>query len=203
MKLYFTKGACSLAVRIVLNEIGLNCEYEAVDLKTKKTETNQDFLKINAKGAVPTLELDNGQTLTEAAIIQQYLADTYQARHLLPAPGDFYRYRILECLNYITAEVHKSFATLFSPTITQEVKEKIFIPLIKDKLAFIDKQLTNSYLMGNEFTLADAYMFVMLLWALNFKIDLKTYAHLPNYFAELRKRASIKKSLEQEGLMMT
>ncbi|KTD24805.1 glutathione S-transferase [Legionella lansingensis] len=200
MKLYFTQGACSLAVRIVINEIGVDCEYEAVDLKTKKTEENRDFLSVNPKGAVPVLELDNHQILTENAVIQQYLADKYQARELLPPVGDFNRYRVLECLNFISTEVHKSFGGLFNPSFPQEIKDKIFIPLIKSKLSFIDKQLKNQYLMGDHFTLADAYMFVMLLWAGSFKIDLKAWDRLPHYFATLNKRGSIVKSLKEETL---
>ncbi|WED44635.1 glutathione transferase GstA [Legionella cardiaca] len=200
MKLFFAKGACSLAVRIVINEINVDCNYEAVNLQTKKTESAQDFLKINPKGAVPALELDNGQILTENAVVQQYLADKFHARELLPPVGDLSRYRTLEWMNFITTELHKSFGNLFNSTISQELKDKIFIPLIKTKLGFIDKHLKHQYLMGEHFTLPDAYMFVILLWATKFKIDLKAWDHLPRYFATLQKRPAIIKSLKEEAL---
>ncbi|CEK11184.1 glutathione transferase GstA [Legionella hackeliae] len=199
MKLFFTKGACSLAVRIVINEIGIDCDYEAVNLKTKRTEEDRDFLKINPKGAVPTLELD-GQILTENAVIQQFLADKFQARDLLPPVGDFKRYQILEWVNFITTELHKSFSNLFNPTIPQEMKDKVYIPMIKTKLGYIDKHLKHKFLMGEQFTLPDAYMFVMLLWAKNFKIDLSGWDHLPGYFTNLHKRPAIVKSLKEETL---
>src|SRR5689334_13101143 len=107
MKLYYSKGACSLAVRILLHELGIKSEFEAVDLKTKRTETNADFLKINPKGAVPTLTTDKQEILTENAVILCYLADEYKAIELLPAPGNFKRYRVLEWLNYVATEIHK------------------------------------------------------------------------------------------------
>src|SRR5688572_12009519 len=113
MKLYYSKGACSLAVRIILHEIGAACEFEAVDLATKKTETGMDFLKINPKGAVPTLILDDKAILTENAVIQQYLAEKYHATQLLPPLGDMKRYRVLEWLNFISTDLHKSCGPLF------------------------------------------------------------------------------------------
>lgn len=201
MKLYFAKGACSLVVRIIINEIGLDCDYESVNLKTKKTENNSDYLKINPKGAVPAFELDNGQVLTENLVIQQYIADTFQPTKLLPPIGDFSRYQVLECLNFISTELHKGFSNLFNPSISQELKDKIFIPLIKAKLDYLDKQLNkHQYLSGNHFTLPDAYLFVMLLWSNHFKINLNEWNHLPRYFAELSKRPSIVVSLREEKL---
>jgi len=129
MKLYYSKGACSLAVRIVINEIGMDAVYESVDLKSKKTESGRDFKAINAKGSVPTLELDNGKILTENAVIQQYLADEAKVYELLPEVGDLKRYRVLEWLNYITTELHKGFGALFNPTMSQDLKDELFIPM--------------------------------------------------------------------------
>lgn len=201
MKLFFARGACSMVVRIIINEIGLKCDYVSVDLKTKKTEDNKDYLAINPKGAVPALQLDNGQIITENLVIQQYLVDEYKANKLCPPVGDINRYQILSWSNYITTELHKSFGALFNPAITQELKDKIYIPAIKQKLEFVDKQLSkHSYLAGNHFTLPDAYLFVMLTWSANFKIDLTEYSHLPHYFQELHNRESIMKSLKEEGL---
>lgn len=201
MKLYYSKGACSLAVRIVINELGLNCEYESVDLKTKKTETGADFLTINPKGEVPTLQLDNGEIITENAVIQQYLADSAKATELLPACGDFKRYRFLEALNYITTDIHKGFGPLFNPFIPEDLKREVFIPKLKKCFAFENGQLAkNNFLMGDHFSLPDAYLFVMLFWAGKFKIDLTEFANLSKYFDVLKTRKSISQSLSEEKL---
>jgi glutathione S-transferase len=201
MKLYFSKGACSLVVRIIINEIGIDSEFESVNLKTKKTESGHDFLAINPKGAVPTLEVKNGDILTENAIILQYLCDASQATQLLPKIDDFQRYHVLEWLNYIATEIHKSMATLFNPSISQELKNDVFIPLIKTKLNYINRHMqTHHYLLGDHFTLPDAYLFVMLLWTRYFNIDLKEWENLVRYFDALHHRESIQHSLKQEGI---
>jgi glutathione S-transferase len=201
MKLYFSKGACSLVVRIIMNEIGIDSEFESVNLKTKKTESGDDFLAINPKGAVPTLKVKNSEILTENAIILQYLCDTSKATQLLPQIGDFNRYHVLEWLNYIATELHKSMATLFNPSISQELKNEIFIPLIKTKLNYVNRHLQNhQYLLSDQFTLPDAYLFVMLLWTSYFNIDLKEWDNLTQYFDTLHHRESIQHSLKQEGI---
>lgn len=123
MKLYYSAGTCSLAVRIIINEIGLPSTYEAVDLKTKKTASGQDFLQINPKGSVPVIVTDDNEILTENSVIQQYLADKNNASSLLPALGHFKRYRVLEWLNYISTELHKGCGPLFSPSIPVELKK--------------------------------------------------------------------------------
>lgn len=201
MKLEYAKGACSLATRIIINEIGLDCEYESVDLANKKTQSGQNFYNINPKGAVPTLVLNNGEALTENAVIMQYLADTANATKLLPPVGNFKRYRVLEWLNYVATELHKGFGPLFNSQMPQNVKDQFFIPLLKAKLSFVDKHLEkHQYLLGDEFTLPDAYLFVMISWAGYFKFDIKEWQHLARYYAELQKRNSIQQSLQQEGL---
>lgn len=199
MKLYYSKGACSMITRIILNELHINADYESVDLKTKVTETNKNFLEINPKGAVATLALDDGEILTENAVIVQYLADIKEAHELLPKTGDFNRYRVLEWLNYMTTEVHKSFAILFNADVSQNLKDEIFIPLIKHKLKFVDKHLHGKeFLVLDRFTLPDAYLYVMLLWTNHFKIDLREYPALSAYFNKLSRRDSIIKSLQEE-----
>lgn len=201
MKLFYTKGACSLAVRIIINEINLTCEYESVDLATKKTESGQDFLKINSKGAVPTLMTNSGEILSENAVILQYLADTNNRAQLLPIVGNFKRYRVLEWLNYVATDLHKSFGILFNSKIPDDMKDNLFIPMIKAKITYVDKHLHhNHYLLGETFTLPDAYLFVMLCWALHFKFDLAEWPNVARYFAELKARKSIEKSLQEEGL---
>lgn len=204
MKLYFSKGACSLVVRIIINELNLNCEYESVDLKTKRTESGKDFLTINPKGSVPVLMLDNNEILTENAVILQYLTEHAKASQLLPAKEHFAHYRVLEWLNFITTELHKSIGLLFNPSFTQDLKEKIFIPMIKNKITYVDHSLgKNHYLCGEEFTLPDAYLFVMVTWLNNFKFDLTTWPNLNRLFTELQKRKSILQSLQQEGFVHT
>ena len=128
MKLFYARGACSLATRILLNEMGIPVDYEAVNLKTKKTETDSDYLALNPKGVVPALQLENGVVLTENAVIMQYLADHYQATNLLPALDDFNRYRVLEWVNFITTDLHKGFSPLFNPQVPEPLKLQVFIP---------------------------------------------------------------------------
>ncbi len=200
MKLYYANGTCSLAVRIIINEIGLNSEFEAVDLKTKKTASGQDFFQINPKGSVPVIVTDDNEILTENSVIQQYLADTHHATQLLPALGNFKRYRILEWLNYISTELHKGCGPLFSPGIPLELKNDIFKPALKNKLSYVEKNLKNQFLLGEHFTLADAYLFVILSWLPHFKIDLNEWPQLSRYFTELQQRPTIKKSLTEEGI---
>jgi glutathione S-transferase len=202
MKLYFSKGACSLASRIIINELSLPCEFESVDLASKKTETGKNFYTINPKGYVPTLITDNNETLTENAVIMQYLADTAKAGQLLPPVGQFDRYKVLEWLNYVATELHKSFGPLFNSTMSQEVKDKSKT-LINAKLGFINSHLENSsYLDGNHFTLPDAYLFVILRWAAHFKMNIEELQYLSRYFSELFTRKAIQQSLKEEGLQV-
>lgn len=202
MKLYYSKGACSLAIRILLHEIGIPSEFEAVDLKTKRTETNADFLALNPKGAVPTLITDKQEVLTENAVILCYLADEYKATELLPAPGNFRRYRVLEWLNYVATELHKGAGVLFNPKLPQDIKNEFFIPLLKNKLHFLEQRLNqNAYLMGNSCTLPDLYLFVILSWLKHFHINLADWKQTAQYFSKLQKRPSITQSLQEENLL--
>lgn len=201
MKLYFSKGSCSLAPRIIINELGLTCEFESVDLANKKTQTGKDFYAINPKGAVPVLEIATNEIITENAVILQYLADTHHAEHLLPAVNKLQRYRVLEWLNFVGTDLHKSFGPLFNPRFPQEVKDTIIIPLIKTKLGLVDQHLKqHDYLASKEFTLPDAYLFVILIWTQHFKFNLPSWPNLARYFTNLAAHTSIQKSLEDEGL---
>lgn len=199
MKLYYSPGACSLAVRIVINELGVSAEYEAVDLGTKKTKAGTDFYKVNAKGAVPTLEIKPGEILTENAVIQQYLADTYKNTDLLPAVGDMRRYRVLELLNFVSTELHKGASPLFNSQIPADVKNSIFKPALQNKLAHVNQLLGNKqFLMGDTFTLPDAYLFVVLGWMGYLQVNMNEYPNLTRYVEALKKRPSIVKSLAEE-----
>ncbi|CCD30168.1 Glutathione S-transferase [Candidatus Glomeribacter gigasporarum BEG34] len=201
MKLYYSKGACSLAVRILLHEIGVRCEFESVNLKTKQTETGQDFLTINPKGSVPALLLDNQEVLTENAVIQQYLADTYKATGLLPPAPDFRRYRILEWLNFIAADLHKGCGPLMKPALPEEIKENVLRPVLNQKLRYLSQHLGQmAYLCGDPFTLADAYLFVILSWFPALKEKWTDWPVLSKYFSALKARPAIQKALAEEGL---
>ena len=204
MKLFYSKGACSLTVRIIINALGLEAVYESVDLKTKLTETGQDFWAINPKGSVPVLQLDNGKFLSENQAILQYLVDNNSAldanQPLLSPIGDFKRYRALEWLSYVATEVHKAFGPVFNPKLTDAEKQEA-IPVIKAKIAFIEQHLQqNKFLAGDSFTLADAYLFVVLRWTKVVKIDLAEWPRLADYFKRLHQENAIQMALEQEGL---
>jgi glutathione S-transferase len=201
MKLYYTRSVCSLAVRIIIHELGLSCDYEAVSLKTKQTETGEDYLSINPKGAVPALQLDNGELLTENAVILQYLADTYNATTLLPAIGNMQRYRTLEWLNFVSTDLHRYCAPLFWSKISDDIKENLFKPALEPRLAVVNHHLENNqFLMGDTFTLADSYLFVILVWVAKLKIPMTNWPKLARYFADMKQRKSVQLALKEEGL---
>ncbi len=202
MKLYYKKAACSLVVRIILNAVSVSFEDIEVDLQTKTYQNHQDFKAINPKGSVPTLALDNGDILTENAVILQYLADTFDKNHLLLPVNTFERYRVLEWLNYITTELHKGFSPLFNPNMPENVKIDVVKPLLKTKFRYVDNYLKNhKTLTQDKFTLPDAYLYVMVRWAIGQEIDLSDLTHLIQYVIYLEQHDSIKKSLEQEKLL--
>lgn len=202
MKLYYAPGACSLAVRIVLNELGLSYDSEKLDFSTKKTEKGEDFYKINPKGAIPALKLDNGTVLTENSVIQQYLAETHQNYQLLPEIGNAKRYSVLAWLNYMATEMHKGVGILFNQNIPADVKTSVLIPAVRAKLDFVQKQLqdTKAYIAGDEFTLADGYLFTVLGWLPHFDIDIAKWPTIKTFMDTLRARPSVKQALTQEGL---
>lgn len=198
MKLYYSKGACSMSIRITAHELGLKMDYESVDLGTKKTATGQDFWHINSKGSVPTLITAEKQQLTENIAILQYLADTHPSS-LLPKIGDFSRYRVLEWLSFMATDFHKAFSPLFNHTVPQDMKDAIFIPLLKKKVEYLNQSLKGkTYLTGETFTLPDAYCFVTLRWLAGNKIALSDYPDLQRYFNQVADRESVKAALKEE-----
>jgi glutathione S-transferase len=200
MKLYYSPGACSLSPHIVLIETGLSFSTEKVDLKTKKTEKGADFLQINSKGAVPALQLDDGRVLTEGAVIVQYLADQKPESGLAPRAGSFERYQLAELLNYIAADVHKGFSPLFNPAITADAKGAAHANLQK-KFDWLSGHLgTKPYLMGDTFTVADAYLFTVLSWSPRLGIDLSKWPTLAAYVARVGQRPNVRAAREAEGL---
>ncbi|MFP2908504.1 glutathione transferase GstA [Pyxidicoccus sp. 3LFB2] len=201
MKLFYTPGACSLSPHIVLREAGLSFETEKVDIRAKKTEHGADYYGINPKGYVPALHLDEGGLLTEGPAIVQYLADKVPEKKLAPANGTLERYRLQELLNYIGTELHKSYSPLFNPALSDEVKngfrEKIVLryKLIEERLA-----AKGPFLMGEQFTVADAYLFTVTNWAGNTKVDISSYPALQAFQARVAQRPAVQAALKAEGL---
>jgi glutathione S-transferase len=200
MQLYFSPGACSLSPHIVARELGIPLELKKVDVKVKKGEDGSDFFAVNSKGAVPALRLDNGQVLTEGPAIVQYLADQKPGT-LAPANGTIERYRVQEWLNYITSELHKGFSPLFNPAMPDEAK-KIFRERLATRFAHLDKHLaSNDYLMGKEFSVADAYLFVVSNWAARVDVDLAPYANVLAYRKRVGARPAVQAAMKAEGLI--
>jgi glutathione S-transferase len=201
MKLYYSAGACSLSPHIVLLEAGLPYTLVKTDLKTKKIEGGADYLTINSKGAVPALELDDGRVLTEGPAIVQYLADQRPESGLAPRAGTFERYQLMEILNYITSEVHKGFSPLFNPASSAELKDTSMAALGK-KFDWLTGFLgSKTFLLGNTFTVADAYLFTLLNWTRIVKIDLSKWPALAAYQARISQRPKVHAALKEEGLV--
>ena len=195
MKLYYSPGACSLASDIVLREAKINADFVKVDLKAHKTEKGEDFATINPKNYVPTLVLDDGEVLTENVAILPYLASLKPG--LLPDSG-MEKWHALERLGFVSTELHKAFKPLFDPSSTDEAKNKAK-EQIKRRLANAEKMLGDrDNMVGNGFTVVDAYLFVMLMWCE--KQGIAIPPSLQRYAAKMRERASVKEALEFEGL---
>jgi glutathione S-transferase len=202
MKLYYAKSVCALAIRIILHELEISCEYESVNLKTKQTETGTDYLTINSKGSVPALLLSNKEILTENAIILQYLADTYHDIKLLPPIGDFKRYRTLEWLNFVSTDLHRHCSPLFWSKIPDDTKQNLFKPTLISKLFIVERHLDNNiYLMGDQLTLPDSYLCVILIWLAKLKFDMTDFPNLLRYFVNIKQCKSVMQALEEEDLI--
>jgi glutathione S-transferase len=201
MKLYYAKGACSLSPHIVLLEAGLPYTLEKVDLASKKTDRGVDYLTISSKGAVPAIALDDGHLLTEGPAIVQYLADQKPESGLAPRAGTFERYQLMEILNYLTSEVHKSFSPLFNPAASEEVKTAAKSALAK-KFDWLSGFLgSKPHLLGNTFTVADAYLFTLLGWTGHVGIDLGKWPALGAYHSRIAQRPKVQQALREEGLL--
>ena len=201
MKLYYSPGACSLSPHIVLNELGLSYTLEKMDFATKKIANGVDYSTINSKGAVPTLELDDGRRLTEGPAIVQYLADLKPDSGLAPRAGSFERYQLMEILNYITSELHKGFGPLFNPKISADWKAAVLAGLDKKFDWLTDFLKGKTFLLGNTFTVADAYLFTVLGWSGHVGIDLSKWPVLTAYQARIAQRPKVQQALKEEGLL--
>lgn len=200
MKLYYSPGACSQAPHILLHEIGLHHDAMRVDLKSKTLEDGSSYLEVNPKGSVPALELDNGEVLTENAVVLQYLGDRAGSPDVLPSVGNFRRYRVLEWVNYITTELHKSFAPLFSRDAGDETKA-FFRSAIAHKFDYVDGRLgSGPFLCGETLTIADPYLFVISGWG-DKLIGLGNWPNLADFRARMLERPSVRHVLRFEGLL--
>ncbi len=200
-KLYYSPGACSLSPHIVLREAGLPFQLVMASTKTKKLADGSDFLAINPKGQVPVLELDNGERLTEGPVIVQYIADQAPASGLVPAPGTMARYRLQEWLNFITSELHKGFSPLFAPGTHEDTKAASRSRLL-EKLGWVDAQLAGkTWLMGDTFTAADAYLFTVAGWGKYVGVDIAPLATLSAYMGRVAARPAVQQALKAEGLL--
>lgn len=201
MKLYYAPGACSLSPHIVARELGIPLELRKVNTKDKTMEGGGDYREVNPKGYVPALELGDGQVLTEGPAIVQYLADQKPEGGLAPKAGTLERYRLQEWLNFISSEIHKTFSPLFRPDTPEDYKATA-----KENLAsrfeWIDRQLAGrAYLMGDAFSVADAYLFTVVSWSHPLKIDLSRYPNLLAFQKRVAARPKVREAMLAEGLI--
>lgn len=202
MKLYYTPSVCSLAPHIVLREAGYEFELEKVNLKTKKTESGEDFSAINDKSSVPFLVLDSGETLTEGVAIVQYLADQKPETNLAPKNGTMERVHLQEWLSYISTEIHKTHWPLFYTDQVGEQASQVYLQKLKKTYDYVSKALQGKqYLMGDRFTVADAYLYTVLNWHKFIKIDMSPWPVLVEYQQRVAARPKVQEALRAEGLL--
>jgi glutathione S-transferase len=200
MKLYFSPGACSLSPHIVAREAGIPVDLVKVDLKARKLEGGVDYARINGKGYVPALALDDGTLLTEGPAIVQYLADRRPEAGLAPANGTIERYRLQEWLNFLTSEIHKSFSPLFNPQAAEGWKQAARDSITRRFDWLAERLGPNPYLMGERFSVADAYLFTLLNWCTWTGVDLARWPALKDYHARVAARPKVQEALRAEGL---
>ena len=201
MKLYYAPGACSMAPHIVAREAGLTVDLVKVDIPNKKTADGGDYWKVNPKGYVPTLVLDDGQAVTEVGVICQYLADQKPESGLVPKAGSMERYRQMEALNFAATEVHKQIGALFNPQMTPEMKT-VQLGVIDRRLNALEKMLDGkAYIMGEKFSAADAYLFTVLNWTNMLKLDVSKWPNIKAYMARVAARPKVQETMKAEGLI--
>ncbi|ALM82989.1 glutathione transferase GstA [Bordetella sp. N] len=198
MKLYFSPGSCGLASQIALHEAGQTFDLVKVDFKTKTT-VEGDYLKVSAKGVIPVLRLDDGDLITEGAVILQWIADQNPASNLLPPVGSRERYKALEWLNFISTDMHKGMAVMFSPFLDDVTKRRFADGNLIPKFEYIDEHLaTNDYLMGARFSAPDGYLYTVLSWTPRVGLDLSGHASIQQFMARMEARASVRAAREEE-----
>jgi len=200
MKLYYSPGACSLSPHIVLHEAGLAFELVMAPTKTHKLQDGTDYYTINPLGYVPMLELDDGTRLREGPAIVQYVADQVPAKNLAPANGTLPRYRLQEWLTFIGTEIHKSFSPLFNPAMPEEGKQ-IYRDRLANRFEFVNRELEGKdYVMGDNFTVADAYLYTVTRWTKPMQIDISKYPNLVAHNARVEARPAVQMALKHEKL---
>jgi glutathione S-transferase len=200
MKLYFAPGACSLSPHIVAHEAGIPLTLVKVDTATKQLADGGDYWAVNPKGYVPALQLDNGEILTEGPAIVQYLADRKPEAGLVPAAGTFERYRVQEMLGYINSEIHKTYSPLFRPTTSPELR-KDREEYLRKRYQLIEQKLAKGpYLFGEQFTIADAYLFTVTNWANFLKLDMSAFPNLLAFQGRVAARQAVQAAMTAEGL---
>ena len=201
MKLYYAPGACSMAPHIVATEAGLKLDLVKVDIPNKKTADGADFWAVNPKGYVPALQLDSGEVLTEVGVIIQYLADQKPESGLLAKAGSMERYHQMEAINFAATEVHKQLGALFNPKMTPEMRE-VQMGVIERRFNPLEKSLAGKqFIMGDKFTVADAYLFNVLNWTTPLKIDLAKWPNIQAYMGRVGARPKVQETLKAEGLV--
>lgn len=201
MKLYYSPGACSMSPHIALREAGVKFELVKAALQTHTLADGSDYYDITTKGQVPLLELDDGTRLSEGPVIMQYIADHAPASGLAPAAGTMERYRVMEWLNFVTSELHKGFSPLFNPAQPKEAKD-IFVGNLMKKFAFVDARLDgNDYLMGEQFSIADAYLFTVSNWAGHVGVDISGFKNVEAFRARMMARPAVQEAMKAEGLL--
>jgi glutathione S-transferase len=201
MKLYYSPGACSLSPHIALIEAGLPFEAVLASTKTHQLPDGTDYYTINPKGYVPTLEFDSGERLTEGPAIVQWIADQVPERQLAPAAGTLARYQLMAWLNFTTAELHKGFGLLFNPAMPEQAKALARAKL-QDRFTWVDSELAERpWLMGESFTVADIYLFVMSTWAPRLGLDLHTLTRLKAFHDRVEARPAVQQAMKAEGLI--
>jgi glutathione S-transferase len=201
MKLYYSPGACSLSPHIVLHEAGLAFTAEMASTKTHQLKDGTDYYSINPLGYVPLLVLNDGTQLSEGPAIVQYIADQVPDKQLAPANGSMARYQLQSLLNFISTELHKGFSPLFNPATPADYKPAVIEKLLS-RMAWIDGQLAGKpYLMGDTFTVADAYLFTVTGWGAYVKVDLSGFANISAHRARVAARPAVQAALRAEGLL--
>lgn len=199
MKLYYMPGACSFAPHMILHEAGFKHEVDKLDRNTRKTASGEDYNTINPKGYVPALRLDDGQILTEAAVVLQYLADQKPESGLAPRLGTMERYRLMEMLHFISTEIHKAFGPLFKPDLAPTVRDNQITQLAR-RFDYVEQCLRDrTYIMGERFTIADAYLFTVMNWCQHFNIDLARWPKIRDYLARIGERPSVQAARKMEA----
>jgi glutathione S-transferase len=201
MKLYYTPGACSMAVHVTLREAGLPFDLEKVDLRSKRTQNGEDYARINPKGYVPALQLEDGSVLTEVGVCVQYVADLAPHSELAPIAGTMARYRLMEWINFTATEIHKTFGPLFDPSVTEEFRQRQ-IGLLSKRFAYLEQHLSDhEFVTGAKFTSADAYLFTVLNWTHVVKMELSRWPALKDYAKRVAERPMVRETMKTEGLV--